>query len=898
MSFDLEKAIAAWRRPYEVNPAFSAEDVEELEGSLRDRVEALIDKGFSEKEAFHTARRRMGAHGAAETEYRKVYWGKLKRERRLGTEFIWRLTMFKNYFSVALRALRRQKGYAFINIFGLAIGLASFVVIMLYVQDERSYDQFHENADRIYRVLDFRKVDGIGEESSSAPTPLAEAMLADYPDQIEAAVRFFDFQAPTLSLSYEAPTGERLLFNESNLYFVDADLFTVFDFPLRSGNPQTALSDPNSIVLTPAMARKYFRDEDPIGKSLRFEGQHDLLVTGVLENDPSRTHLDFDFLVSFRTLDNPDVLDPRLRNHWIWNPSWTYVLLSSRTTVEQMEAQFPAFVVRHFPESRHDRVKLYLQPLTDIHLSSNLDYEMGPNSDRAYVYIFSTIAVLVLLISGFNFVNLVTARSARRAKEIGMRKVLGAHRVQLIRQFLFESGLTGLAAVPLALPLIWMMLPIINSFSGKNLAFNLFDRPDALIFLGGTALGIGLFAGIYPALYVSRFRPAKVLSGAVGRSGFGQSRLRKVLVVTQFSLSVLLIVGTVVAIQQMDFMQSRNLGFKPEEVVLLPALRSPVSAKYDVFRERLLEHPDVLALTTVEDVPGMHHQTGGYSIPGRNEDMQFARLIVHDDFAATMGIEMAVGRDFKTENVTDHDDAVLVNEAMVRWGGWESNEEALGQIIDDQTIVGVMKDFNFVSLHRPIEPFVLERISENLDSYAFSVRYIAARINTENVDEVLSFIRQEWFAISPAWPFEIFFLNDLLATQYDAERTLGRVAAAFALLALIVACLGLFGLSSYMAERRTKEIGIRKVMGASVTSIVLLLSSAFVGLVFVAIIIAWPIAYFALETWLSAFAYRINLGIGPFVLSAILVILVAYTTVSVQAIRAAGTNPVDSLRCE
>ena len=767
------------------------------------------------------------------------YWGQIAEliPDRLFHKAYWGTSMLKNYILFSIRNLVRHVGYSALNLVGLAIGLAAFVVIMLYVQDERSFDQFHENADQIYRVLDFRKVDGIGEESSSAPIPLAEEMLNDFPEDVEAAVRFFDFQAPTLSLSYADPTGELQLYNESKVYFVDAAIFTVFDFPLRAGNSETALVAPNTIVLTPSMASKYFEDEAPMGKTLRFEGQHDLLVTGILAQDPNRTHLDFDFLVSFATLDNPDVLTERLRTHWIWNPSWTYLLLNESTTPASLEAQFPGFVNRHFPESRQDRVKLYLQPVTDIHLTSKLDYEMGPNSDEAYVYIFSFIAVLVLLISSFNFVNLVTARSARRAKEIGMRKVLGGYRIQLIRQFLVESGLTGLAALPLALPLIWVMLPVINSFSGKTLRFNVLDNPEVAVLLCLVALSIGLLAGVYPALYLSRFRPAKVLTGIVGIAGYGQSRLRKTLVVTQFSLSVMLIIGTVVAVQQMDYMQSRNLGFKPEEVVLLPALRSPVSANYAAFRTRLLDHPDILALTTVEDVPGMKHQTGGYSIPGREEDMQFARLIVHDDFAATMGVELAAGRDFKTEHTSDSDDAVIINEAMVRWAGWKSNEEALGQLIDDQSVVGVMKDFNFVSLHRPIYPFVLQRINENPNSYAFSVRYIALRVRSEKIEEVLSFAEQEWFSISPEWPFEYLFLNDLLATQYSAERTLGKVAAAFALLSLIVACLGLFGLAAYMAERRTKEIGIRKVMGATVPKLVLMLSSAFLTLVLIAIMI-------------------------------------------------------------
>ena len=806
--------------------------------------------------------------------------------------------MVKSYFVLAFRSLYKHAGYSLLNLFGLGIGIACFVVIVLYVHEERSYDRFHEKADRIYRVLDFRKVDGIGEESSSAPLPLAEAMRIDYPEQIETAVRFFNFQAPTLTLAYENPSGELRQYNEQRLFFADHDVLQVFDFALIQGNPATALVEPNTIILTTDMAEKYFGPENPMGQVLRFEGKHDFIVTGVLDQLPSNTHLKFDFLASFATLDDPTVLREGLRNGWIWNPCWTYVLLRENIRPDALEAQFPAFVVRHFPASRHDRVKLYLQPLTDIHLYSKLDYEMGPNSDIAYVYIFSTIALFILLISCINFVNLVTARSTRRAREIGMRKVLGGHRLQLIRQFLSESALTSLIALLFALPMIWLLLPVLNAFSGKHLAFHPIQEPGLLLGLVGLALGIGFISGLYPAFFLSSFRPAHALKGSAYRGRLQGGFFRKFLVVGQFTLSIILIIGTLGAAKQLDYLQERRLGFTPEQVVLLPTLRSPLLNQYATFKDALLQHRTVHALTTVEDVPGVRHQTGSYQPEGQTEEQQFPRLIVHDDFATTMGIEMAAGREFQAAFPTDADDAVIINEAMVRQLGWGSAQEALGKSIDDEVIVGVTKDFHFASLHRPIGPFVLQRVSDNPRSMAFSGRYIAVRISTEDIDETLAFIEQQWFLFTPNRPFDYLFLNDVLGTQYDAEATLSQVAGAFSMLSMLIACLGLFGLASFTAERRTKEIGIRKVMGASVSNLVLMLSSSFVKLVGLATLIAWPLAYVGLGLWLEDFAYRTSIGLWPFILASVLALGIAYLSVSYQAIKTALANPIESLRYE
>jgi putative ABC transport system permease protein len=524
---------------------------------------------------------------------------------------------------------------------------------------------------------------------------------------------------------------------------------------------------------------------------------------------------------------------------------------------------------------------------------------MGPNSDVAYVYIFSVVALFILLIASINFVNLSTARSVGRAREVGLRKVLGAYRLQLIRQFLVESTLTALCGLCLALPLIWLLLPVLNALSGKTLAFSPAQNPGMLLGLVALAVAVGLVAGLYPALFLSSHRPIQALKGGMkARSLRAATLFRKALVVGQFSLSVMLIVGTLIAMKQLNYLQTKNLGIDGEQVILLPTLRSPVLAQFDAFKEALLRHPRVLALTTAEDIPGMKHQTGGYRPEGFSEEQQFSRLIVHDDFATTLGIGMVAGREFQRAFPADAEDAVIINEAMVRLIGWPSSADAIGKDFDGDTVVGVTEDFHFTSLHRPVGPFVLERVADDLRSLSFSGRYVAIRIETEGLPETLDFIERQWAAFAPERPYESFFLDEALRGQYQAEATLSRVAGAFALLSVLVACLGLFGLSSFMAERRTKEIGIRKVLGASTANVVVLFSASFVGLVVLSMLVAWPVAYLLMHGWLEQFAYRTPIGWLPFAVAGGTTLLIACVTVSYHAMRASLASPARSLRYE
>jgi putative ABC transport system permease protein len=832
---------------------------------------------------------------------RRWYWRQvlLLIPERAVHHLVWGILMLQNYFTMALRHIRTNLGYASINILGLAVGLASFAVISLYVADELSYDTYHEKADRIFRVLDFRKSDGVGEESSSAPTPLGEAMLADFPGQVENVVRFFDFQAPAMTVARPSRDGNDVVFNESGVFFTDASVFSVFDWRLGQGDPATALVRPYSVVMTREMARKYFPGRDPMGRILRLERQHDLTVTGVIEDVPANSHFTFDFLVSFSTLDDPGVLSPRLRENWIWNPTWTYLLLAEDADPRTLESQFQAFVGRHFREDQQDRVRLHLQPLTAIHLTPGYDYEIAAHNDIAYVWLFSAIAGFILIIAGINFVNLSTARATRRAAEVGVRKVLGAHRMQLFKQFLGESLIWSLLAALISVPLIWLALPVLNGISGKSLTFYPLGDPVVTAALFGTAVLLGLAAGAFPAVVLARFDTASALKGAsLGVSGFSTATWRKMLVVGQFAMSVVLIVCTIVAGRQLVFLQNSDLGFDSEQVVLLPSLRSPVMERYDAFKHRILEDPRIEAVTAVEEIPGVKHQTGSYLPEGKSNPVQFPRLIVHDDFARTMGIEVIAGRGFRQDFPNDADESVVVNEALIRQLDWGSPERALGRGIDDRRVTGVVRDFHFSSLRRAVGPFLLMRMEDTPASLAFSARYVAVRIRGGDVDQALGAIETAWSEFAPGSPFETIFLDSVIGDQYAGEAAFRTIAGAFSLLAIFIASLGLLGLVSYMAARRRKEFGVRKVNGAAPKDLVLLMAGGFLKLVAGAVIVAWPVTYFVLDRWLDAFAYRIELGAGPFLISGVLVVLIAAVTLAWHALRAALADPVESLRYE
>ncbi len=787
--------------------------------------------------------------------------------------------MLKNYFKIALRNFK--KGHAYINVAGLAVGMACCVLIALFVRDELSYDRYHENAERIVRLV---------EERARVGAPFAPVMQAEFPE-VEQAVRLHHmfWSTPLLTV------GERG-FYEGRIFFADSNLFAVFSFRLLRGDPKTALAAPFSMILTETTAAKYFGDADPIGQIITYDDIHEYTVTGIVEDTPPNSHFRFDFLASFSTLyANEEFWGMPLT--WTNPTAITYLLLRDPGAAEALEAAIPDFIVRHRGEEFRDWRTFRLQPLTDIHLKSKLRFETEPNGDIAYVYIFALIGLAVLLIACSNFINLTTARSAERAREVGLRKVVGAHRGQLIRQFLSESMLMSVLAGALAVALAGLALPVFNTLAGKALTMDAVVSGGMLAGLIGVVLFVGVAAGSYPAFVLARFRPVTVLKGAA-TPATGGAMLRKGLVLFQFAVSMVLIAGTAIVYEQLAFMQSRTLHVDDEQIVVAPMLDRSFRPQVETLKEALMQHPQVVAVSGSHRVPGQLMNGFGYVVEGgdREDPVSVRDVGVDHDFTKTFGLELAAGRGFSREIVTDETDAYLINETAAQAFGWMDPEDAVGQRIErvdgaqPGVVVGVVEDFHYLSLHHPIEPLVM-----HLRPFVMN---LAIRVRADDLPATLASLERTWQQFTPAFPFDYYFLDDAFDSRYRAEKRAGQLVGYFALLAIFIACLGLFGLAAFSAAQRTKEIGVRKVLGATVGGLVVLLSREFVRLVGLAFVLAVPLAYVAMSRWLDGFAYRVEISWGIFLMVGSLTLAIALVTVSYQAVKAALADPVESLRYE
>lgn len=805
--------------------------------------------------------------------------------------------MLPHYIKVAFRNLLRNKFYSAINILGLAVGLACFVLILLFVQDEQQYDRYHSKADRIYRLVEKIEMEGQGENSSSNPFPTGPAVLNDYPHLVEHVVRFFNWQTEKMTLNIGDPEDPISIkkFNEPHIFFADSTAFQVFDFPLAKGNPEAVLKNPNSIVLSQQLATKYFGDEDPMGQQVLYEGQLPLLVTGVMDKVPAQSHFHMEALISFSTLKT--IAGPNFGRSWVWNPNWTYILLKEGVAPAELEAQFPLFVEKYYPDFIKTQVTHSLQPLTAIHLTSDLDYEIRPNNKKSSIYIFMAIGIFILLIACINFMNLATARSARRAQEVGMRKVLGAKREQLIFQFLGESILMSVAALLVAMGIVRALLPIFNQLTDKTLVIDMVMSPSFVLMLAGIGLMTGVVAGLYPAFFLSSFLPAKVIKSKYGAIK-GSRFLRKSLVVLQFAISLGLIIGTAVIYQQHQYMQSAELGFEKEAILIIPT-KQPMIPKYEVFKEALLQHPDVLHVSHMNEIIGVHHNIHEYNYEGMEPGqwIYFPSLIVDEDFLQVMDIELIAGRNFSESHPTDDTLAVLINEAMIKELGWGSPEEVLDKrfntIRGRERVIGVVKDFNAVSLNDPIRPFVLD-----IGNLPFFMKNVVVRFNPNNLQATLKHMETAWADVAPNHPFEYSFLGEQLDQLYAKESRLTNLVAYFSILAVLIACLGLFALASFTAEQRTKEIGLRKVLGASVGSIARMLATDFVKLVLISGLLAFPVAWYFMQQWLDSFAFHTAMPWWVFGVSLVTIMVISVLTVSYQAVKAGLTNPAEALQDE
>jgi len=803
--------------------------------------------------------------------------------------------MLKNYLISTFRNLIKRKTYSIINILGLAIGIASFLIIYLYISDELSYDKHHTDANRIYRLVNVYDFEGVGENSASSPFPVAFTLLNDYPGMIKNVVRIFNFQAPRSFVEY----GEKK-FNEKRFYFADSTYFSIFNHEFVNGNPATALDEIGSVVITESTAKKYFDNNDPIGKTIKFETNLNLTISAVIRDIPEQSHFKFDFLGSMSTIRS--VYGGKLPPTWVWNPCWTYLLLDQHANPKTLEDKFPHFIQKYFYDAEKDNVSLYLQPLTDIHLKSKLDYEIAPNNSINSIYILAIIAVFLLIIAIINYLNLATATSSGRTKEIGIKKVTGANRIQLILQFVGESIIVSFIALILGLIFIELITPLFNTLTGKQITFLELLGWKNVILVAGLGILIGLLSGIYPAFYLSAFNPLQVLKSKLS-TGAKSGMARKILVITQFTISISLIIATIIIRDQLIFMQNANLGFSKENIIVLPVYHTPVANHYDNFRKELLQSPHIKSVSAMDDIFGAAHNTHEFRPDGFPEGKWqfYPALVVQYDFMKTFDLKLIAGRDYNEENKTDPVTGILINEAMVRHMGWESPKAALGKqfksLQGEERVIGVFNDFHQTSLHEPSGPFVLN-MKETSGAIKWFLKYMVIRINEDSDENALVFIEKEWNEVAPNRPFEYFYLSDELAELYEDEENLSKLAFLFTLIIMCIAALGLFGLASFMAEQRTKEIGIRKVLGATTWSIIRILTTEFVILVSIASVFAWVISWIVMDDWLNRFPYQTPFNWLIFVLAACLAYGMAIIISIIRALITSHTSPVVTLKYE
>jgi putative ABC transport system permease protein len=794
--------------------------------------------------------------------------------------------MIKNYLKIAFRNLWRHKIFSFINILGLAIGMTACYLIFLYVRFELSYDSMHARTSRMYRLVTDIKTPSETIRAGITAWPFAPNIKKDFPE-VETVARIG-------LTNFLVRKGDRK-FQEDRVLWADSTFFQLFDFNLIKGNALTVLKDPFNVVLSKTAARKYFGDADPIGQTLLLTGEdYNGLVTGVMEDLPENSHIKADMLISMSTLTK--VFNPDQDNQWSNFDALSYLLLRPGVDPEAVEKKFPAFLERHNGKEMQANQMYYtlsLEPLRDVYLKSDREDNIE-NGNINNVYIFSIIAIFILLIACINFINLSTARSAERAKEVGIRKVIGAEKGQLMRQFIGESLILSLIAFVMALGLDSMLLPLFNQLAGKTISEGIFTDLSSLALLFSASIGIGLLAGVYPALVLAGYKPIVVLKGrfSTGNKGI---MLRRGLVIAQFTISIALITGTIIVYNQMKYMRNRDLGFQKDQMLILD---TNGDAGKDALKQEIARLPQVKSASLSSSVPGGPN-SGAYSeVENRKGDLQVANLdlyFVDFDYIDQFRIQMAAGRSFSRDFGTDTTQAMVINEAAVKLLGYASPQEAIGRRFRqwgrEGKIIGVTKNFHFRSLQDPIKPLSM-RIEPSRSNL------LSVKVSAGELPATIAAIESKWKSVITKRPFSYYFLDEFFDRQYRSEERFGKLFLNFAILAIFISCLGLLGLASYSTLQRTREIGIRKVMGASVTNIVHLLSWDFLRLVGLAFFIAAPIAWYFMDRWLQDFAYRIDISWWIFLLAGMIALVIALLTISFQASRAALVNPVKSLRSE
>lgn len=803
--------------------------------------------------------------------------------------------MISNYYKVSIRNILRNKTFSFLNISGLSVGIASCILILIYVNNELSYDKYNSNYDNTYRVIHYYGEQGVEPDYATLPTkeyqvwgnaPVAPAMQ-DYFPEVEKVFRFTS-DAPWL-FSYNGTT-----YSETDILFADSTAFDVFDWNVIAGNPETALIRPNTVVLTKALAKKYFGDENPIGKSIIMDNQDPYEVTAVVEI-PTNSHFFFNGLISMSTFRNSR---PGIFDAWGYVDFYTYFTLKPGASIEQVKAKVPDFLEANFPNNFNYNIAF--EPLADAYLHSEAGRQPGPVGSMGNIYIFTSVAIFILLIACINFMNLSTARSVERAKEVAIRKTIGSQRRALIYQFLIEAILVTFLASIFAAILVLFGHSLLEHVSGKTLPIDwLLSIQNALLAIGGILM-IGVVAGSYPAFVLSTFKPITVLKGSFKASTKGVW-LRKSLVILQFSLSIILLAGAAVVSSQLDFLQKHDLGFDSEQVLVIDfGYDGEVQRKREYLKQQFLNHNDVEMVSISRATPGDFFPNAGTGVadPISGEIVYKGPAIyeVDEDFIPTYKMNMAAGRNFSDDFPLDSANSLILNESAAKLFGYPNPQDIIGQSFEqwgrEGKVIGVVEDFNYVSLHEEVEPLSIRFGTQ------YNVSVISLKLNSQDFSKTLSELENIWLETIPHRPFDIRFADQNFDSQYEADERFGMIFSVFSALAIFVACLGLFGLTIYSTAQRNKEIGVRKVLGASTGRIITLLSKDFLILFVIALIIAVPLSWYVMNSWLDGFAYRISLGFEIFGIAALITLLVAFATMSFKTVNAALANPVDSLRDE
>ena len=909
-AFDLEQAIGRWLKALRSRPGIQDGDLAELEGYLRDKVEDLVEQGQSEEAAFQAAAAEFARDKALGDDYSLARSASRFGLRPSGEAPRFVPALLWNYLKVIARRTRRQKSYAFTTVAGLTVGMATFLLIVLYCRFERSYDGFHQNGGRIYRVQNDRIYSARHDRSAGCQPGLGPAMKQEFPEVVEFA-RVLNLNADFNTVSRRAASGGRgeaaertVAFSEKRIFFVDPSFLRVFSFPLVRGDAGTALRDPEAVVLTESTARKYFGDEDPLGRTLtvttRFGG-HDYRVSGISRDVPPNSHLRFDLLLSFHRL--AELWPISTSRPWSNNAYLTYLLLDPTADPAALEARFPLLVEKYSLSSAELKREFHLQPLRTIHLTSRLRMEPDVNGDIRTVRFLEMIGLFILFIAWVNAINLATARSLQRGKEVCVRKTLGAEKRQLTRQFLFESLLQNVLALFLALGVVLTVLPAFGRLVGKPLS------PDGLgggwIWISLSILAGAALSGLYPAFVLSSFKPVMALRGPA-QGVLKGAALRKGLVLFQFATAVLLVASTLVVGKQLAFMQSQDLGVDLDQTLVLKIPRVPGDEQAAaIARARMSGLSSVRDAALSTSVPGRGYTNAASGIrreAAAAEEAQQAFFIdVDDNYFQFFSIPLAGGRYF-SRGFTSDNGAVVINEEMAKVLGFESAQKALLQKIvlggfggDVVQVVGVVKNHHHLSLREKIEPVIYLPLPA---SYFRTEYLLSLRLEGRSVGPAISAVTANWREVFPGQPVDYSFLDESFNSQYDADRRFGRVFGLSSLLAILISCLGLFGLASFSAERRTREIGIRRVFGATSVGVTAMLAREFIQWVVLANLIAWPVAWIIMSKWLQGFAYRTSVGLETLAGAALVTLVIALATVAFKAFRAAAANPVESIRYE